>query len=138
MDSVTISIGNEIFPARFRDDLAPRTCVAIRALLPFHQSLIHARWSGEACWVPLGELNLGLELESPTSGPAPGNLIFYPGGVSECEILVPYGTARFACRVGPLFGSPCITITDRLNCLTRIGNEILWEGSRPICITAET
>jgi hypothetical protein len=28
------------------------------------QKLIHARWSGEACWIPLGDFKLGVGPEN--------------------------------------------------------------------------
>src|SRR5213082_1284093 len=57
------------------------------------ERLIHVRWSGEACWIPLGALDLGLGYENATSFPAPGQILLYPGGISETEILFPYGAA---------------------------------------------
>jgi len=55
--------------------------------LPYRQKIIHARWSGEACWVPLGECDLGVGFEDATSVPQAGEILFYPGGYSETEIL---------------------------------------------------
>jgi hypothetical protein len=71
-----------------------------RAWLPYQERLIHVRWSGEACWIPLGDLDLGVGYENATSYPAPGQLLLYPGGVSETEILLAYGSVRFASKVG--------------------------------------
>ena len=61
-------------------------------MLPYRERLIHVRWSGEACWIPLGGLDLGLGYESATSYPAPGQLLFHPGGISAgmCD-----GSVRF-------------------------------------------
>ena len=56
------------------------------------------RWSGEAIWVPLGDLDLGLTYENPTSYPAPGQIIVHPGGISETEILLAYGSVHFGRR----------------------------------------
>lgn len=131
---VSVTIGEETFAAHFRDDLAPRTCNLFRRLLPLRKELLHARWSGEACWVPLGNLGLGMEVESPTSHPAPGDFIFYPGGISETELLFAYGIVRFASVAGPLSGTPFITITDGLDRLARAGREILWSGVRRFSI----
>src|SRR5262249_23149375 len=79
------------FVARLEEEAAPETVAAFRRLLPLESRLIHARWSGEACWTPFGELDVGLAPENATSYPAPGQILFYPGGVSETEILFPYG-----------------------------------------------
>ena len=66
------------------------------ALLPYRQQIIHVRWSGEGCWIPLGEFDFGLGYENHTSHPAPGDIILYPGGISETEILLAYGAVAFS------------------------------------------
>lgn len=134
---LAITIAEHAFPARFEFDLAPNTCRAFQALLPFHEKLIHARWSGEACWVPLGSLRLDVGHESATSHPAPGQIIFYPGGASETELLVPYGPVRFASKAGQLAGNHFLTITDKLDLLGELARDILWNGAQPISFRAE-
>ena len=96
MAGVNITVGELRFTARFEEIAAPRTCAAFRTLLPFEKQLIQARWSGEAAWVPLGDLRLDLPSENATSHPSRGDILFYPGGASETELLFPYGSARFA------------------------------------------
>ncbi len=81
-------------------------------MLPYRQKIIHVRWSGEGCWIPLGSLDLGLAHENHTSFPAPGDIILYPGGISETEILLAYGGVRFASKVGQLAGNHFLTITE--------------------------
>ena len=87
MDGVRIRLGSLAFAARW-EAAAPRTCAAFRRLLPYRQRIIQARWSGEAGWIPLGDFDLGVGPENATSDPAPGALLFYPGGISETEILL--------------------------------------------------
>lgn len=130
--AVEILIGEARFVARWEEYLSPKTCAAFRALLPYTQKIIHARWSGEACWVPLGEFDLGVEPENPVSRPLPGQLLFYPAAISETEILVPYGVARFSSVAGDLAGNRLLTIVDGLEQLAQIGKDILWKGSREI------
>ena len=60
MDLLHITAGPYRFAARFEDAAAPNTCARFRALLPYRERIIHVRWSGEACWIPLGGLDLGL------------------------------------------------------------------------------
>ena len=132
MSAVQILVGELCFLARWEEASAPRTCAAFRSLLPFTQKIIHARWSGEACWIPLGDFKLGVPPENPTSRPKPGQLLFYPGGISETEILVPYGTTRFASIAGELAGNPLLTVTAGLERLAELGRDILWNGSRDI------
>jgi hypothetical protein len=90
------------------------------------------RWSGEGCWIPLGDFDLDLEYESQTSRPVPGQFVFYPGGKSETEILLVYGTVRFSSKVGTLAGNPFLIITEKLERLEEIGREILWRGAQDI------
>ena len=132
MNVVNIRIGDDLFAGRLQSDLAPATCARFRALLPLSEKLIHVRWSGEGCWIPLGDLNLPLPLESPISSPRPGEFILYPGGISETEILLAYGDVRFACKKGELVGNPFLIITEGVDHLAEIGRAILWQGAREI------
>jgi Protein of unknown function (DUF3830) len=100
MADVRIAAGSFAFRARFERAASPLTCARFERLLPYRERLIHVRWSGEACWIPLGGLDLGLGYENATSYPAPGQLLFHPGGISETEILLAYGSVRFAARSG--------------------------------------
>jgi len=132
MDQVEITVGTAKFIARWELELSPKTCAAFRALLPFSRKLIHARWSGEACWVPLGTFDIGVPAETTTSRPQPGELLFYSADISETEILIPYGPTRFSSVAGELTGSRILTISDDLAQLAQVGKDILWNGSREI------
>ena len=132
-DLIEITAGPYRFRARFEDAVAPRTCATFRALLPYSERLIHVRWSGEACWIPLGAHEFSVGLEDPTSYPAPGQVILYPGsGLSETEILVAYGPCRFASKAGQLAGNPLLRITDGLENLHALGRLTLERGAQPI------
>src|SRR4051812_19066937 len=105
MSDVVITAGAFRFTARFETEAAPRTCAAFRKLMPFSNQVVHVRWSGEAVWVPLGDLELGLGSENATCYPSPGQVILYPGRVSETEILIAYGHTSFASKAGALAGN---------------------------------
>jgi len=94
------------------------------------------RWSGESCWIPLGDLDLGLGYENHTSFPAPGQILLYPGGISETEILLPYGSVCFASKVGQLAGNHFLTVTGNLENLAKLGKMTLWEGAQQITFAA--
>ena len=129
MSDLVIHAGNFSFGARFEDRLAPRTCAAFRQHMPFESRMIHVRWSGEAVWLPLGDLDFGVCQENATSYPAPGQLILYPGGLSETELLLAYGAVRFASKVGQLAGNHFITLTSDLENLAELGRVVLWQGA---------
>ncbi len=136
MDSIKITAGPYTFRARFEDTLAPKTCARFRALLPYRESIIHVRWSGEACWIPLGDLDLGLGHENHTSFPAPGQVILYPGGISETEILLAYGGVRFASKVGQLAGNHFLTVTEGMEDLLPLGRLTLLKGAQDVVFGA--
>lgn len=140
MADIIIDIAGELFPAVFEAKDAPNTVARFRQLLPFSDRIIHVRWSGEACWIPMGERDLSLGFENATSHPAPGQVIVYPGGMptslSETEILVAYGPCSFASKAGQLAGNHFLSITEGLDRLARIGRSVLWDGNKPITFRA--
>lgn len=132
MADVIIDIGGEIFEAVYETKDAPRTVARFRDFIPYSNRIIHVRWSGEACWIPMGDYDLGLSFENATSHPAPGHVIVYPGGVSETEILLAYGSCSFASKMGPLAGNHFLTIVEGREQLRPMGVEVLWEGAKDI------
>jgi hypothetical protein len=126
-----IAVGEYRFGARLEEE-APSTVWAFRRLLPLESRLIHARWSGEACWIPFGGLDVGIGPENATSYPAAGELLLYPGGVSETELLFPYGATSFASKAGQLAGNHFATIVEGAEQLSALGREVLWGGAKPI------
>jgi hypothetical protein len=132
MTTLRIKAGPYTFEARMEEELAPKTCAKFLTLLPYKERIIHVRWSGEGCWIPLGDLDLGLSYENHTSYPAPGQIIVYPGGISETEILLAYGAVSFASKVGQLAGNHFLTLTKGLENLVPLGKLTLWEGAQDI------
>ena len=132
MGDVRITAGPYSFVARFEAMAAPKTVATFRAMLPYQEKIIHVRWSGEACWIPLGDLDTGLAYENATSYPAPGQILLHPGGISETEILLPYGSCQFASKVGVLAGNHFLTIVDNLESLPLLGKLVLWSGAQTI------
>jgi Protein of unknown function (DUF3830) len=132
MADIRITAGPFTFAARWEWQAAPRTCAKFESLLPFRQRLIHVRWSGEACWIPLGDLDLALGYENATSYPAPGEIILHPGGISETEILLAYGSVQFASKVGQLAGNHFLTIVEGNERLVELGKMVLWQGAQEV------
>jgi hypothetical protein len=132
MPTLIVTAGPFTFDARFEEQLAPKTFAAFRRHLPFTSQAVHVRWSGEAVWLPLGDLDFGVGFENNTSYPAPGQVILYPGGVSETEILLAYGGVQFASKAGQLSGNHFITLTSGLENLPELGRRCLWEGAQDV------
>ena len=111
---------------------APATVSAFMALLPYREMLIHVRWSGQGVWIPLGDFKLGVDFENHTSHPSVGDVLFYPGGYSETEIILAYGSCSFSSKVGQLAGNHFLTIVEGREQLAELGRKVLWEGAQKV------
>lgn len=132
MTDISMLLDDEEFVGRLEMEAAPQTSTRFLKLLPWRERFIHVRWSGEAAWVPLGDLDLGLGWENATSYPRAGQVILYPGGVSETELLIAYGHAAFASKAGPLAGNHFLTFPDKLDRLAELGRELLQTGAKDV------
>ena len=130
---IKIAVAGYELTAHLEEQLSPRTVAFFRTMLPYESKLIQARWSGQAAWIPMGSYDVGdLGPEDPTSYPAPGELLLYPGGVSEVEILFPYGATCFASKMGQLAGNHFATVQAGQEHLAELGRRVLWEGAQDI------
>lgn len=134
--TVGITIGDLVLTGALEQDRAPATCAAFLKLLPLRGRLIQARWSGEAAWVPLGDLDVGVGVENAMHQPRPGQVLLYPAADSETEILFPYGLTAFAAKCGPLSGNHFLTIHDAGDVLAEVGRRVLWDGAQDITFDA--
>ena len=132
MSDLIITIGGNEFRARFELEKSPDTCKAFKSALPFVSKIIQVRRSEEAVWNTLGDLQFGIGYEDATSYPAPGQIILFPGGISETEILIAYGPTCFASKAGQLAGNHFLTIEDNLDMLAELGRGTLWSGAKDI------
>jgi len=132
MNMLQITVGPFAFKAKMEEGAAPDTCAAFKKLLPFRNQVIHVRWSGEAVWIPLGDFKMNVGYENHTSHPSRGDILFYPGGISETEILLAYGSTCFASKMGQLAGNHFLTIVDAGQNLSKLGRRVLWEGAQDI------
>src|SRR5215471_8637888 len=129
MNTIRIDAGPFTFAARMEVEAAPKTCAKFSSMLPYRQKIIHVRWSGEGCWIPLANLDLGLTHENATSHPAPGEIILYPGGLSETEILLAYGAVQFS-------SNHFLTVVEGRENLRALGELVLWNGAQDILFSA--
>ena len=121
-----------MFLATLEQERAPASVAAFLRLLPLAGSLLQARWSGEAAWVPLGSLDVGVGAENDTQRPTPGQILLHPNGISETEILIPYGETVFASKAGPLRGNHVMTIVEGDGQLAELGRRVVWKGAQAI------
>jgi hypothetical protein len=139
--ALNVSIADELFVARLRWDLAPLSCERLLSLLPYRGEVVHARWSGEAVWSPLGPAWPQEEFlveENATQCPKPGEILLYAGELSEPELLIPYGACRFASKAGPLRGNPVLLIEERTAELAALGVDVLRRGALKLNISRST
>ena len=127
-----IEIDGWTFEAVFEERKSPATCQAFREAMPFDGEIVHVRWSGEGVWIPLGNRDFAVGYEDATAYPSPGQILLYPGGKSETEILIAYGCVQFASKAGVLAGNHFATIRSDLDKLREIGMATLREGKKRI------
>ena len=126
---IIVRIASHVMRGRLEPDRSPRTVAAFVERLPWSGELVHARWSGEALWMPLGDTRLCDVYEDATSYPAPGQVLWHPAGVSEAELLIAYGPTRFASKAGQLAGNHFLTLDAASAQLAEIGRSVLWNGA---------
>jgi len=126
---IVVRIGSHVIRGRLEPGRSPRTVAAFVARLPWSGKLVHARWSGEALWMPLGDTSLYDDFEDATSFPAPGQVLWHPAGASEAELLIAYGPTKFASKAGQLAGNHFLTFDADPAELAEIGRSVLWNGA---------
>lgn len=135
---IKLCIGDEVFHAILRTDIAPLSCGILSELMPIRGEVIHARWSGESIWSPLSRIwpaGLALPAEHQTHTPCPGDVLLFAGELSEPELLICYGPTRFASVAGPLTGNPVLAICDGLERLADLGHLAQRRGAMTLAIT---
>lgn len=135
MKVIDIESGEFRFKSRLEEGLAPETCERFLSLLPYAEKVIHARWSGEAVWIPLGDFDLDVGFENHTCHGSRGDVLFYPGGYSETEFLFVYGCSSFASKMGSIAGNHFLTLIAGHEQLEEFGKRVLWEGAQDICFS---
>ena len=135
MKKVEIKSGDFRFTGVLLEEEAPETCRVFESMLPLKSKFIHVRWSGEGVRIPYGDMRTGLDYENHTSHPAKGEMLMYPGGISEMEIILSYGRCLFASQHGQLSGNHFLTITEGLDNLYEFGRKVLWDGAQEIEIS---
>lgn len=134
MPDCVMTVGPASFSLRLERTRSPHSCAALEACLPLRAEIRQARWSGEAGWVPLGSGSWDVPLEHAMRYPAPGQLLLYPGGLSEPELLVPYGSTAFASRAGELAGNHVLTMLDGPDAFRTLEALLVGGGTQPFLL----
>jgi hypothetical protein len=127
--TIVLEIGELRFNGRLESTAAPKSIAWLSARLPLQGVALHARWSGEAVWMPL-EHDVALDAENAVTHPHPGQILLYAGPKSVPELLIPYGFCVFACRAGSLVGNHVITLENDSPGLGSMGHALLYKGAQ--------
>lgn len=119
MARIRITAAGMTFMAETHPD-APKTVAAFMKLLPYKQKVIHVRWSGERRVDSVGRLENGRGFREPHQPPVRRRHALLPGGYSETEFILAYGSCCFASKMGQLAANHFLTIVE--------GREQLREG----------
>ena len=114
---------------------APKTCAAVKRLLPIAGKLVQARWSGEAAWISLDHLDIDIKFENHTIYPSKGELLFYQGFINVKEILIPYGPTIFGSKMGLIPGNHFASIIRGRDQLEELGRRVSLEGAQDVELT---
>lgn len=128
---IVLEIGDWRFTGRLEAAAAPKSVAWLSARFPLEGLALHARWSGEAAWMPL-EQEVALDEENAVTHPHPGQVLLYAGTESVPELLIPYGLCAFACRVGALAGNHVITLENDFSGLNALGHALIYKGAQPL------
>ena len=128
-----VKIGDSVFEATFLEKLAPVTCATILKHLPYEGEGLPVRWSGEAIYV---NWNMGEKLakENETIYGSAGDIAWQV--VDNDEFFVANGPAQYRWKSGPLLSNLFARITDNLEELDRVCNEIRQKGAKKVSLKA--
>ena len=135
MATLRITAGPYTFKARWEEKDAPKTVAAVRRMLPLRSKLVHVPLERRVHLGPDGREAPRRGLREPhQSSRARARSSIYPGGISEMEILFPYGSCLFSSKVGQLAGNHFATVIEGNEHLAEIGRLTLWEGAQDFVV----
>jgi len=101
--SLHIRVGDVVGELHLWSEMAPKTIERLESSLPLDGSLVHCRWSGDACFTELDpELFKGVGLESAVRSLYPLTVAIRPpsGLLNSAELLISYGVAEYRLPTG--------------------------------------
>lgn len=140
MRSITVMVNGVTAHGHFLEELAPKTCAAIRKILPIEDKGVHVQWSGSA-WrterdyvLPIGVIENKVDMLEP------GDILYYP---RIHKIAVCYGIAHWQGPERDARGKPYIAHRDvsvfarlegDLTKFAEASRAVLFQGLKPITI----
>ena len=114
-------VGTDLaFILKLEMDAAPKTCDGVRRRAPLpqqaHASAMERRSRVDSArWIATS----ASRSRTTRAIRRPDEILLYPGGYSETEILVPYGNTMFASKLGQLAGNHFLTVIEGQEQLAR-------------------
>ncbi len=156
MAKLEISIEGRVFVADLLEDSAPKTCKKVLSLLPIESYVLHARWCGNAIFIPEVP-RMRLEPENRTILCTAGDILWGPEDFFQGdffhdpqykgELFIAYDEAIFqgkwarCCRlpdVGPIPTNLFAKISENLEELKELGERVQKEGMKNITVKRKT
>ena len=131
----------ELMYADFLEDLAPQSCAALKADLPYDTTLTHAKWCGHALYVFTG-IKLRRAECSRSYGVLPGDILYNPHVVDDPghanELIFVYGPSAIRNIAGFGIANLCARIRyEYWPMLYKLGIDINRHGERNMKISLE-
>lgn len=118
------------FTGELHTDAAPESVAALRDIGTIASELLHVRWSGNAVWVEIDDVDLPeLPRENHTVYPSRGDVLLYPGYRNVQEILIACGPTCFKSQAGELAGNHVATLDATPSELTALEDRTLYDGA---------
>lgn len=126
------------FTGELHTDAAPESVAALREIGTIESELLHVRWSGNAVWVEIDDVDLPeLPRENHTVYPSRGDVLLYPGYRNVREILIACGPTCFKSQAGELAGNHVATLNATSAELTALEDRTLYDGAMGCELTVE-
>lgn len=131
--------GGETVPVTLREERAPRTCAAIRRVLPVRETTYHSRWSGREVNVSL-EIDPAVPPEGRTAHTSVGDVVYWrdwdlaPADAPEA-IAVYYGPETTRGPQGQLSVTPFGRVSQaHWETLETVGERVWREGGETLTL----
>jgi hypothetical protein len=119
-------------------DTAPEPVDALQEVTTLESKLIHVRWSGNAVWIEIDEVDLPeLPREIHTVYHSRGDVLLYFGYRNVQEILRSCGPTCFKSQAGELADNHVATLDATPEELVALENRTLYDGALACTLNVE-